>query len=123
MTTTVVNIHKLTDDQIRRFRAGDPSFVYIGRANAVLKLKASIWCNDHSIEKLCKDMKKVKQNISIHEARTRVIEMFKDDLMADPKLLARLPELVSKTLICYCKPAACHGDVLIDLLRERGLEK
>ena len=35
--------------------------------------------------------------------------------------LAALPELVDKVLACWCKPKACHGDVLIKIMKERGL--
>lgn len=34
-----------------------------------------------------------------------------------------LSVLVGKTLGCYCKPKACHGDVLVALLEEYGLEE
>ena len=27
-----------------------------------------------------------------------------------------LEELNGKTLVCWCKPLACHGDVLVDLV-------
>jgi hypothetical protein len=30
--------------------------------------------------------------------------------------MAALPELKDKILGCYCKPLACHGDVLVDLI-------
>ena len=30
--------------------------------------------------------------------------------------------LVGKVLGCYCKPKACHGDILIKLIHEFGLE-
>ena len=30
-----------------------------------------------------------------------------------------LPELEGKTLACWCKPEACHGDVLLRLVAER----
>lgn len=33
-------------------------------------------------------------------------------------LLNNLHELQGKTLGCFCKPQACHGDVLIELLNE-----
>lgn len=33
-------------------------------------------------------------------------------------LLNDLHELYGKTLGCFCKPQACHGDVLIELLNE-----
>ena len=36
-----------------------------------------------------------------------------------PELLARLPELEGKILACWCKPEACHGDVLLRLIEER----
>ena len=32
--------------------------------------------------------------------------------MNQPALLARLPELKGKRLICWCAPLRCHGDVL-----------
>lgn len=31
-------------------------------------------------------------------------------------ILANLPRLAGKRLGCYCKPLACHGDVLVALL-------
>ena len=31
-------------------------------------------------------------------------------------LLSDLHELQGKTLGCFCKPQACHGDVLVELL-------
>lgn len=34
------------------------------------------------------------------------------------RLLLALPELQEKRLGCYCKPRACHGDVLLELLEE-----
>ena len=34
-------------------------------------------------------------------------------------LLADLPELEGKTLFCWCKPDACHGDVLGELADTR----
>jgi len=48
--------------------------------------------------------------------------MYEVHIRRSPKLLAALPELVGKRLGCYCKPLACHGDVLVRLLKERGLE-
>jgi hypothetical protein len=54
--------------------------------------------------------------------REQVIRMYEVHIRRSPKLLAALPELVGKCLGCYCKPLACHGDVLIRLLKERGLE-
>ncbi len=29
-----------------------------------------------------------------------------------------LKQLRGKTLVCWCKPLACHGDILIELVKE-----
>lgn len=48
--------------------------------------------------------------------RSTVIEKFRAYLFEDQELLARVrSELTGKDLVCYCKPAACHGDVLITI--------
>jgi RNA polymerase sigma factor (sigma-70 family) len=54
--------------------------------------------------------------------RERVIRMYEVHVRRRPDLLAALPELAGKRLGCYCKPEACHGDVLVKLLRELLLE-
>jgi hypothetical protein len=36
-------------------------------------------------------------------------------VLAQPELVAALPELRAKHLICWCKPGPCHGDVLLKL--------
>jgi hypothetical protein len=36
-------------------------------------------------------------------------------VMAQPELVAALPELRGQDLICWCKPGPCHGDVLLEL--------
>ena len=48
--------------------------------------------------------------------------MYEVHVRRRPDLLAALPELAGKRLGCYCKPEACHGDVLVKLLRELFLE-
>lgn len=50
--------------------------------------------------------------------RAEVIEKYRQHVLSSPKLMARLPELEGKMLVCHCKPAACHGDVLVQLLEE-----
>jgi len=47
--------------------------------------------------------------------RAAVIAKYREYLLAKPELLAALPELKRKVLGCWCKPAACHGDVLAEL--------
>ena len=55
-------------------------------------------------------------------SRDIVIERFRqyaEDRLADnPNWL---DQLKGKDLVCFCKPLACHGDVLLELL-ERGID-
>jgi hypothetical protein len=53
--------------------------------------------------------------------REQAIEKYEIHLRRRPDLLAALPELAGKRLGCHCKPAACHGDVLVKLLSELNL--
>lgn len=50
--------------------------------------------------------------------REEVLEKYKAYVAGKPELMALLPTLKGKTLGCWCKPAACHGDVLIELLEK-----
>jgi len=54
-------------------------------------------------------------------SREQVIKMYEVHIRRRPDLLAALPELIGKRLGCHCKPKACHGDVLVKLLRELNL--
>lgn len=74
--------------------------VYIGRANPRNRLPASIWRNPFK--------------------GPRAIERYRKWLMAPAQawLRKRLPELRGKTLGCWCRPLACHGDVLAKLADE-----
>lgn len=88
--TTVVNkYHKLPYD------------VYIGRG--------SIWGNPFS------HMENTQAQFKV-ETREEAIEKYREWIMTKPRLLERLHELKGKVLCCYCKPKACHGDVLIELI-------
>lgn len=44
--------------------------------------------------------------------REEVIAKYMKHLTSSPKLMESLPELLGKRLGCFCKPLACHGDVL-----------
>ncbi len=68
----------------------EPFDVYIGRP--------SKWGNPFSIGK--------------DGNREDVISKYEAYIMDSPKLLASLPELQGKILGCWCKPKACHGDIL-----------
>jgi len=71
----------------------EPYDVYIGRP--------SKWGNPFSIGK--------------DGSRKEVIDKYEKWLMKQSELLKDLPELKDKTLGCWCKPNACHGDILLKL--------
>lgn len=48
-------------------------------------------------------------------SREDVINKYREWIKTQPNLIADLCELKGKTLGCFCKPLACHGDVLLEL--------
>lgn len=50
--------------------------------------------------------------------REEVIHKYKEYILSKPELLKDLNELRDKVLGCWCKPKACHGDILVLLLEE-----
>lgn len=49
--------------------------------------------------------------------RDEVIQKYWEHLAAHPELIERARrELRGKVLGCWCKPEACHGDVLVELI-------
>lgn len=44
--------------------------------------------------------------------REEVISKYEAYVMSRPDLIEALEELQGKTLGCWCKPQACHGDIL-----------
>lgn len=51
-------------------------------------------------------------------SRDDVIIAYAKWISTQQALLAELPTLKGKVLGCYCKPAACHGDVLVSLIEK-----
>lgn len=43
------------------------------------------------------------------------IDAYGQWILTQPDLMAALPELAGKTLVCWCKPDRCHGEVLLRL--------
>lgn len=97
--TTVVNIRTLPQNPLQ----WPPDHVYIGRQvlGGGYRLRHSIWRNPFAIGR--------------DGSRELVIAAFEAWLRERPPMLARLPELRGKTLVCWCTPEACHGDVLARL--------
>jgi len=56
-------------------------------------------------------------NIGKDGSRAEVVQKYKRYILNNAELLKDLKELEGKTLGCWCKPLACHGDVLIELLK------
>ena len=82
----------------------DPQFVYIGRAMPRQRLKASPFANPFKIDR--------------DGDRDEVVRKYRTHLLSQPDLLAQLKTLQGKTLVCWCSPEACHGDVIVEMLAE-----
>ncbi len=91
MTTKVVHCKKESFD------------VYIGRP--------SKWGNPFAF-------KESKLDIISVNSREESILKYKEWILTQPNLLNDLYELKDKILGCWCKPLACHGDVLVELVNE-----
>lgn len=82
----------------------EPYDVYIGRAVPRLGLSQSKWANPFRIGK--------------DGTREECIAKYREYLLSRPDLLEDLEELRGKVLGCWCKPAPCHGDVLVEFLEK-----
>ena len=47
--------------------------------------------------------------------REMILEKYREWIVRQPHLLARLGELRGRILGCWCAPRLCHGDVLAEL--------
>lgn len=54
--------------------------------------------------------------------RDECIAKYERYIRKRPDLIADLGELVGKRLGCFCKPARCHGDILVKLIEELNPE-
>lgn len=89
---------KTTPRVLNKHRDGMPhGAVYIGRP--------SKWGNPFQIGK--------------HGDRAMVVTSYRAWLCDQPDLMASLPELRGRDLVCWCAPMRCHGDVLLELANGR----
>ncbi len=93
MQTVVVNIHK------------EPFDVYIGRRG---RGQDGYFGNPF----------RIGPGISREDAVERFERYFTDRIERDSEFKRRVLELRGKTLGCFCKPTACHGDVIADWLNK-----
>jgi hypothetical protein len=82
---------------------------YIGRQVNMggWKLPDSIWGNPFKM--------------NTEADRPAVLAAYENHLRNSPQLLSQLPTLKGHTLGCWCKPLACHGDVIVKLMKEFGV--
>jgi hypothetical protein len=55
--------------------------------------------------------------------RAEVIAKYRAWIANNTALMAALPELRGRDLVCFCAPAACHGDTLLELANGPSLDK
>lgn len=76
--------------------------VYVGRANPRRGLAASAFANPY--------------RIGDDGTRQEVVEKYRQHVLGRQELLDRLHELRGRRLACWCSPAPCHADVLVELV-------
>jgi hypothetical protein len=87
-----------------------PNEVYIGRG--FRGWRKSKWANPFNLPR-----------DATPEQREEVIAIYRRWLLHRPDLLAALPELRGKDLVCWCAPEACHGHVLLELAAAAGNDR
>jgi len=61
--------------------------------------------------------------LSGSERQKRLIEYrnwFYQRLYSDEEFRERVEGLANKTLVCFCKPSSCHGDVITEYLASKN---
>ena len=85
----------------------NPNNLYIGRRNAYVKgAEDSKWKNPFPVDK--------------SGGREECLRLYKEYILTKKDLINSLHELEGKTLGCWCKPDACHGDILIELFKSHN---
>jgi len=120
--TTVVNVRvahiRPQHNDLREWMKGADN-VYIARAGIVFVLEddggkrrwppvASKWANPYKVDK----------TRSLEEA-LEMYERHLDTLLLDERNREEFQLLRGKNLGCWCKPAKCHGDIIVSRLNAR----
>jgi hypothetical protein len=96
------SLRKLGFESLEAWLSADPKHVYIGRSNPhVAGASQSKWNNPFKVDRL---------------GRAGCIAEFAKYVVTRPDLMGALHELDGCVLGCWCKPEACHGDVLVRLV-------
>lgn len=108
------DVHEHWDKEAQAW--DDPQYVYIGRRSNRHSLPDSPWRNPVPM----------MRHADPDAERQRVIDEYRAYIT--PRIQSgelNLEELRGKTLVCWCSPLPCHGDVLLELLGNQpatGLE-
>jgi hypothetical protein len=94
----VLNIKEVGDKAAKAMIANGTA-IYVGRKTH--GWAASKWGNPFVIGR--------------HGSRDEVIARYRAWITQQPELMAALPELRGKDVVCWCAPKCCHGDVLLEL--------
>ena len=115
-TKTTRNILRMAEAEvikIKRCNCGEYQFqhfdVYIGPEcyKNGWNLDRSKWANPFDVKEDARG--------SVY----RCLRMYKQYILKTPELCNSLHELDKKILGCWCRPGACHGDVLIELREDQ----
>ena len=55
--------------------------------------------------------------------RKEVLQKYYEYLKSNTQLMVEVQELKGKVLGCWCKPKACHGDMILRILNELEQDK
>lgn len=88
----------------------EPYDIYIGRG--------SKWGCPYTI---IKDRPTLASEIV--DSKEEALSKYKEYVLNNPELIESLDELEGMTLGCFCKPEKCHGDILLELLTKKKLQK
>lgn len=98
MSTTVVHVGSLPVDWFL-----DPKYVYIGRARQLAGLDFDGTFGNPF-------------HLAREADRERIVHLYSNWFLrkvhSDPEFRAAIRSLRGKTLVCFCHPKACHGDVI-----------
>lgn len=86
-------------------------FIYIGRGSKWGNPFTHLY-SDHRLERF-------GMHVTLVGSREEAIEKYEEWLKNQPDLLAKIPTLRGHILGCYCKPLACHGDILARMADEQ----
>jgi hypothetical protein len=117
MSEVVVNVKvayiRPTYNNLKEWVDDSSKNVYIGRKGIVFvdgerfPKQESLWANPYKISKT-----------TSREDVLRNYEKYIREKIKKEHLIPELAKLKNKNLGCWCKPEACHGDVLLKLIDE-----